>query len=438
MIYLIFEVLTILAYMLNGYLGLIMSSIMFCFVWLDRKNIFENKIIISMILSVPFYNIGVLGNNMHHMFSWYNIFLIIYIIILIIKFFKKEYKISKRLSFFMGILLSLMCINMCLEKNIFASVTDFLQIVIMLISIFATYQAKETFIKKLNNQDIENWINKINITIIAMAICTVIQFVIYKTTKNTIGIMTMFPGRTTYDLLFKGYSVLSLVLGIGIIININNIVLKKGKKNIDIINVILCIIAIIINSSRTGLFAALIIVMYIILSNFLKNYNFLKMNKKQLIKGIVFIISVITMILVIFLAMQISRKSENIFSDNGRITTYVNAIKTIFKSFKNFFIGNGLSPDSYDFMLPHNAILETAMKLGIIFTSIIVYLFVILLKFINNNKYIKYIIWHILISSMLITGFHEMSFIILFIVISIVSTNIYNYSKIIEEEKERK
>lgn len=428
MIFLIFEILMILAYMINGYLGMLIALLMFSKIWLNQKYVFEKKIILSLILSVPIYNIGALGMNMHHIFSWYIIFLVIYILFLMIKLLKKEYTISKKGITISMIIFTLLVVALYMESNIKVAIPDFLQIFVMLISIFLTYQARGIFVEKIKTNDIDEFLDKINITIVAMSICTIIQCIIHKVTQNTIGFITVFEqGRTTYDLLFKGFSVLSVVLGIGILINVNKILLKRGKLSINIINIIMCISAIVINSSRTGLVSALIITVYMVLSNILRQYNVFKINKKQMLKIVILVTISMILLLGIFSVMQLSRNGENIFSDNGRIKTYVNSINIIFSNLKNFLIGGGISSANYSFILPHNFILETAMKLGIVFTGIIVYLILLLLIYIKNNKNIKYIIWHIFLSSMLITSFHEMSFIILYIAISIISTELLNY-----------
>ena len=77
MIYLILEVITIFLYMINGYLGFFSASVLFIYLWKYSKYTIENKVIISMILSIPFYNIGILGMDRHHIFSFFIISLII-------------------------------------------------------------------------------------------------------------------------------------------------------------------------------------------------------------------------------------------------------------------------------------------------------------------------------------------------------------------------
>lgn len=424
MIYLILEVITIFLYMINGYLGFFSASVLFIYLWKYSKYTIENKVIISMILSIPFYNIGILGMDMHHIFSWFIISLIIYTIMLLVKLYRKEYILSKK-CICLGIsLIFLLIVNIVLKQDISSSFTDLLQILTMIVVILLTYCARNTFSKKIRKEDIYIWINKISITIIAIAICTILQCIVYEITQKKIGFITLFPQRTVYDLLFKGYSVLSIILGIGIIINITNIIQKREKIGVNIIGLTLCIIAVIINSSRTGLFSALLISICIIISNFIKKNKILRANRKQLWKCFAFFILIIFCAIIIFLLIQLSRENENIFSDNGRIITYENAIKTIFENPNNFFIGYGLSLINYNHIIPHNAILELILRLGVIFTVEVIGLFIYLLKYINNNTYTKYIVWHIIISSMFVAGFYEMTFMILYIAIAIIDTKI--------------
>lgn len=429
MILFLLEVLMILLYMINGYLGLLVSSIIFIMIWANKKYNIENKIINSLILSIPVYNVGILGMKMHHVFSWYMIFLGIYIVYLIVKLLKKDYRLSKKYIFISIILFLILLINLFMKENISTAITDFIQISVMLISIILTNEAKESIKSKVKNINLEDWLNKINCTIMAMAICTIIQFVFYTITGKQIGFMTIFPKRIVYDVIFKGASVLSIILGIGIIINVNNIFLKRGKVIINVFNAILCFGAIVINSSRTGLAAALIIIVYEIMRNVFIKYKGSKLDKKKIFYIIFTIILLIVMAIGVYSAMKLTRQSEKIFGNNGRIKTYEDAITTISSNLNNFIFGSGLGNDNYNFAMPHNFILETIMKSGVIFTAIIIYLLVILLKYIKNNEYFKYIIWQILISSMFVTSFHEMTFIITYIIIALISTHIYNQSE---------
>ena len=84
---------------------------------------------------------------------------------------------------------------------------------------------------------------------------------------------------------------------------------------------------------------------------------------------------------------------------------------------ETFCLESGLSSLNYDFTLPHNFVLQTMLTMGIIVTVIWIILICYILKYVNKTDF-RYILWHIFISSMLVTSFQDMSFITLYIILA--------------------
>ena len=412
--FIILEILVITAYLFSDMLGLLMAVIMFASIWLNKKYNLLNKIVISLILSVPIFQIGFLGKEMHHLSSWYMIFLIILIIYLFNNLIKKEIMFSKLPLLLVSIALGILIINNLVSKYCMENLIEYVQIILMVIPILIVYQQRKYLNLQIDEQTKETWIKFTNISIISVAIGTLIQYVIYNTTGTITGSITVYNSRTIYDLLFKGASVLSMYLGIGIVLNMSLFLENHKLKNI--LAIFICMVGIVINSSRTGLISATIVCVLII------GIKSKKSMKNLVISAFVCIVGIFAFYIAAQSILQ-NRVVDGLLGDNGRFDTYIHGLETFFCSGKNALFGIGLSSMNYDFTFPHNFILQTMLTMGGIVTIIWIVLIGYILKYVNKTDF-RYILWHIFISSMLITSFQDMSFITLFIILAILFTPI--------------
>lgn len=390
MFWLIFELIIYIIYMFNGYAGFILSLILFLAIFLKRNRSFLDKIFTSLIISMPLFNVGFLGRNMHHMFSWINLFLLL---LMFYCLFIKENKYDKKYLFIILNLIFIVFINCFFEKNFLGAIIEWIQIIIMIVPIYMVSIRKDKLYQRLEASDY--YINLINYTLCATALVTIIQAVLYYQFGIKVGEWTFFEGRTKIDFLFKGSSVLSMFLGMSIPLNIKKFYDNYNLKYIFVL--IICFIGIIVNSARTGIVSGL-------LSSIPIFWEKLKKSKKAVF---------ITLILFPFIFavgaysvdyMLESRHSTSLIEENGRVSTYSDGINQIFSSPKNFFWGSGLSSDNYNFIMPHNLFLETFMTMGFVCLILILFLIIKMFKLINLHEY-KYLIWSIFIGSMFITNF---------------------------------
>ena len=98
--------------------------------------------------------------------------------------------------------------------------------------------------------------------------------------------------------------------------------------------------------------------------------------------------------------------SDGILNDNGRFETYINGIEAMTNNLSSFLFGSGLSSLNYDFMMPHNFIIELSLKLGIIFTMVILGLFLKLIMYVKED-FLKLMVIYILLCNLFVTGFKK-------------------------------
>ena len=251
--YIIFEILLIMSYLLNDYLGFAMSIIIFSLlIYKNKKNIYKNFADI-LVLSLPLYSLSIVGDKINHAFSWILIMLLILSIYNFFLIIKERKTISKK-SFALLLLGIVLLIISNVRTFPVYGLIEVGQVLMMIIPIITTCICKDIITKKINKKDFNNVIKRIEDVIIATAICTIIQCIAYYVLNMSIGKISIYPNRIIFDLFFKAYSVLSLFIGIGIIIAVIRIIKSLQERKIEyteICKLIVFIIAIVINSSRT-------------------------------------------------------------------------------------------------------------------------------------------------------------------------------------------
>ena len=404
------SILSILLYFYNGLFGMFFTSIVFFNIF-TSKNIktIRNKFIYCLIFSIPVSYIGILGMDMHHAFSWYMIVLVLFTIYLFHIFIKERKRIQLTGLLSIIIMFFLLIVSNLNSNNFLVAITEITQMFTVILPIYL-------YINISKKQDVraDDCIKLLSHVISATSICVIFQYFMYKLSGISLGYITVFNNRITFDLLFKGYSVLSVFIGIGIVINI---VAMIKKFNIMVLfKIIVHVIAIIVNSSRTGLYSAVVVTFLIIVSYII--------NSKKIKISIILTVPLVFVLGILFL-MKYSRYNISSFMyDNGRIENLFDGINVLVSSAKNFLLGAGFSKADYgEVMSTHNFIIGTLMNAGVI-VSLIIFGFVlyILKKYKHSNCI--YICWHILLSSMFITSFFANTFIVPCVLVLIASNTV--------------
>lgn len=410
----LYESILIIIYMLYPTLGFILSLLLYIFFLFQKENTFEEKIINCLIVSSPFYAISIIGYKLPHIISFTYIFLLVLILYIVLNIIRRKYPFPKKTCYISIVVLILLIIgSVFFEEKKIEGLFRVFQTLTILIPPLLVYEEKEHIAKNVRHFQIEKFLELIDNSIIAVSISIVIQYILFHYFGNSIGVIYQYPNRIIFNSIFSAASIITVFLGNGVILNYKRLLDKVSIGKI--LKIALYLLAILLNTSRTGIAGIFIVCTMITIESFIKEKKF---RNKKFILSIVFIL---ILIIYVFIFSFYGRKElNNIFSLNGRLFTYSYGISKIFSSAKSFLIGNGLVITNYsDGQLPHNFILETLLEMGIINLIIMLILLYKLLKYLNKSR-CKYIIWNILICCMFITGFHSIPLYTIYIVLSII------------------
>ena len=405
---LISEILIIIAYLFNGYLGFALMGVTTIFTLFSKKekNIYL-KLLDLLIRSLPMSFIGVLGTSMHQIFSWYNLFMLIFLCLIIFK--GNKFMISKNNAVLLVISFLLLLTTSILSSSFTESIIEVIQILIMLVPIMLLSDNVEKL--NISAKKAKKLFKKYFIVCVATAIGMIAQYLIYFRLHRITGFINFAGGgRVSCFCLFKGASVLSIFMGIGFLIVLIDILQNKISFS-KIISMLIIFVAMILNTSRSAV-AILIIISAIII---------LRQSSKKLSMK-TFLIAILLMLGAFIGVNYIISLRSNLtgFLDaNGRYETWINGIHIWLSSVKNIIFGGGLSSSLFQsFAKPHNMIFQTLAQCGIIFTIVCIFLFA---KFLIKNRKKDSILlaYFVILSGMLVTDFYANAFTtILFCLIS--------------------
>ena len=170
----------------------------------------------------------------------------------------------------------------------------------------------------------------------------------------------------------------------------------------SLINMVFVFAAMVLNSSRTGMLMALVVVGLICFTQILESPSLGKI--LITVTGIVGASYGVNY-------MTSKRASLDGFLDaNGRTTTWINGLKIWTHDLKNFLIGEGFSGGMWNGITKtHNFAIQTVAQCGVIVGVIVLGLFAVYFFRNKHNKYI-YLPLFIVLSGMLVTDFYANAF----------------------------
>ena len=247
--------------------------------------------------------------------------------------------------------------------------------------------------------------------IAASGTAVVFQWLLATRLGLSLGHIAFFQNRVSYDLLIPAYSALSALLSIGL--PLGPVLWRMGKKFAAVALPVLCGIAIVINSSRTG-FAAGAIGLAVILLFPPRGANRVG-NVLLLIPASAFVIWLFNKV------TDSSRfKSASLWSANGRFETYTAGYELWTKYPRYFLFGRGYA--NYPTIPPHNFILETLVCSGLIVALALAVVIVRFIRFTWGTSWC-YLIVTYLTAGMFFSGFYNFKPLAILLVISICCAN---------------
>lgn len=393
------------SYLVTPILGFVATLASILAVLIFDKSSPIYKLFILLIVTMPLYMVPVLP-GLPILFSWTTFILIAISLILL----KKGEKL--------GFLPTLSIVFFFLTGTATAFLIDpatgglyyFLQLSLFILPIICAYRARRFLSNSFNSDFDKYFINTFAQVLTSMGISVLIQWALFTIVGLRLGNISEFKSRVTFDLTISAYSVLSGILCLGIIIGPT--LWRLGFRKLAIILPVISALAILINTSRTGLFAAGATLVLLILFP-PKGMARVKIRLLAIPLGVVF--------LIVFTLLASSGRFSNlseVFDDNGRFDAFTHAFSIFGQSFSNFLVGLGYT---YDFGIsPHNFIAETIVKSGLIMTIFLISWITFLLYNSRNSDWV-FLLVALLVGSMLYAGFYAVKVFTIVAMLSIIS-----------------
>lgn len=395
----ILEILIILAYYFNNMLGMVFMFGVAAWKLFIQHGKNSIRFLGLMIMALPMAYIGIAGIGMHQLFSWYNVFLVCFLI-LILHSYSWKVPIHHIAAVQLIIILFLLLLNLPYSDDIKQTFVEIAQIFVMLIPIVMLHSVKRSL--QIETAEAQKLISMYVDVCIATSIAMLVQYIFYFFVHIQVGIIEVYGGgRVSCQCLFKGASILPVFIGIGMVILFLDM-LSYRITITGILKMMVLFLAVILNSSRTALFALIIVLAFVCLRQLVKRPGL----KPLLVTLTGFFVAAGG----VYYIISLRRGLTGFLDANGRVETWINGISIWLADIKNFLIGGGLSDGLWTSMMePHNFPIQTLAQSGLII-SLIIFNMIFTYLWHNRRNRNKYAIWFVLLSGFLVTDFYANAF----------------------------
>lgn len=339
-------------------------------------------LIIMMIINIPASYISIIGTDFSSLpLTWFMIYSIILFLYTIFNCrFDKITLITTVISI-IYLLLHLLLFNLS-----FDGFKQFAMIVLFLFS----FIVGESISKKTNSPKIiEILSNMYLIATLSTSLQIFIQYFFINQFEIIIGNFNLYGGgRSAYSGLFNDNSFVGIFIASGILFMIIRIVKNNSHTFKDYIYLLVNLIALLLCSSRTGLYALIIILCFFLGKTSIHG------NTRSLL-----LIFLALLFIPFILDYVLNSRGTSLLDDSGRINDFAIAFNYIQN---HFLFGLGLGLDEVvnitKSIIPHNFFIQYMLQIGIIGTVLILSHFILLFKYKSYNY--VYVIYFILLSAM--------------------------------------
>jgi hypothetical protein len=379
--------------MRGGGLGLVFF-LLNCLLVLLRKHPVVYKTMLLLIMALPFSFIGIGGIEMTHVISWYNIFLVTFILLNI-----KHLSLSGPASLSIIVVFSCLFIGTFWASDTEKAWIEIMQIMVMLLPTVLIFCSRKIF--PLSSNEIIKLLSIYGHVAFCTSIGMILQYYFVFFRGTDIGIVNYSgAGRIQCYVLFRGASILPIFMGSGFVTLFMQNLYKRSIT--DSLEMIIIFFAMVLNSSRTGIFALFCIIAYVMLIRLKNNFSF----KTFLLIAILSIGALWGLDYI----MSTRENLESFTDDNGRETTWINGLNIWLDNPRNFFFGEGFTGGMWDGITKtHNFVIQTLAQNGIIVATIVFGLIFVFVKTTWRSSF-KYIGWYILLSCLLVTDIYANAF----------------------------
>lgn len=396
----LYETLVIILYLLNGYAGAMAMLLLVGYLLLLDRTSPLLKCVKFLTFSLPLSFIGILGQETTHMFSWYNIALICFLLRLI---FEKRIDIKSvnknRCALFI-LLFGCLCFNLIFSENRQKELIEIIQVALMIVPIILVYGIRKKPL--FSTKTVEGLYDKYVDVCCATALGMLFQYCMVKVFGVHLGFFNYGGGgRVSFFLLFRGASILPVFLGTGAVILVVRFIYVKARV-VYMLKMFLIFLAMVLESSRTGIISFILISAVICLLALRKHTNTRVL--------VIIIMGGIGAMFAVNYILSARAGLNGIFDNNGRFQTWLDGLRIWISSPKNILLGEGFVEGRWNGVTkPHNFLIQTISQNGIIVFMIIGGWMCKFLVLTNNLTY-KYVVWFLLLTGMLLTDFYANPF----------------------------
>lgn len=384
----------ILAYLLAPFIGAatgaatVAATLLFIGTRRGRSRL--EKLLTMLLVTMPLYALPMLP-GLHHVASWTTLLLVVLMIALVPHI--------TRLSPAIVILTLVIVAFSILTGMSTAGGTEgwyyIAQFLMLSLPVVIAFTARSWIGETLDRAAADRLLQTLASTQLALALGVLVQWLLHERFGISVGSISFFAQRVTFDLTVSAYSVLSGILAIGMVLAPT--LWRRGHRVMAIVLAVTAAAAIVANSARTGIVTGVLFLVIALL--------FPPQGTRRFGPRLALIPAGLLAWGMYEFYMSSARGTEafGFFGDNGRLDTIGSAFDLLFSSDLNLFLGVGYA--DFDGLVPHNFIVETLVSSGLIAALALFALIGALLVHLRRSEW-QYAVWSLLGASMFFAGFY--------------------------------
>lgn len=413
---LVFSLLVVSGYLLSPSVGFLLTVGVAIAVFLRTSRPFLERLLVLLVITMPLYMTPVVG-GLPPLSSWTTL-----ILLFLSLFFLLNSRPAHPIAVYSVVVFVAVGLMTALLVTGLPGLYYLVQLLLFIIPVLLAYKARHYVAATLDASSGKRLLHVFSATIVTMAIGVLLQSQLYTRAGITLGNVSFFQARVSYDLTIPAFSVLSGILAMGIVLG--PILWRNSSKISGILIAILSSTAILVNSSRTGLAAGGIVLILMIL--------FPPRGVRRTASRLA-VIPVGGFLWLLYESLQSSSRfseSGGLFDDNGRFESVTEPMGVFLDSVQNVLIGIGYV---YEGEKPHNFVIETLVSSGIIAFLILMVWGAALLFYMRGSEWF-YLILTLLAGSMFYAGFYAVKVFTVVAILAIVSKSIDSLAEKSREE----
>ena len=394
----------VVAYMVNPTLGFVLTSATVLVILSRPGRAPLDKLITALVITMPMYAIPII-DGLHHIFSW-STFLLFMLTIYAAAHVQRISSIA-----FVTVLpiVAFTIATHFLNDNAGEGAYYIIQFLLFVLPLVVVYSCRDWVATVIDRDAAQRLLRTLASTLIACALGVFIQAFVHTTTGNIIGSVSFFRNRVSYDLTMNAYSVLSVILSVGLVLAPS--LFRRGLWLQGTMLIVFCGGAILVNTSRSGLVIGSLVLLISLL--------FPPAGINRILPRLALIPAAGFVYWLYKSYAASARGTRSLFDDNGRATTYDQALATIGSDLPTLLLGIGYNSVAYTSMSPHNFLLETVLRSGLIVSIAFATLAIGLLKFLSRTEW-QYSVWVFLGGGMLFAGLYAVKAAVIVTVVMVV------------------